>query len=490
MLLRRLRDRVGRDQPVQCLATSATVGNDAAAVAQFATHLFDVPFEQHPTDPARQDVVTATRVQPSTGVEWGPLPPQAYAELLAATDTAGAIRDAARAHGYPGHDPADALAHEQRVRRLKALLAHGPLPLPEVSKALFADDTATAPSTARVALANSPHCPTGSPVLSARYHLFARATEGAFSCLGAHGPHVSLARRERCERCGDAAFEFGTCQRCGTVYLSGVIERIGANAVFRSRRSRDEQQVWMALATPEAADEDDETLFSYLSATGEAGSLCTGCGAFVPGATATCPTNTCTDAQMRPVRFLRERAAELTSCLACGGRSERPIRPVEGGNEAAVSVLATALYQRLPTASEPHQQGLPGGGRKLLLFSDSRQAAAYFAPYLEDSYARLQRRHLLYRGALDAGTACDETRLEDVVYHAARAADRYGIFERRQSRQARERQVALWAQLEVVGLDERNSLEGRGLLSWGMSRDPNWPPPAPLLALGLSGEEA
>jgi ATP-dependent helicase YprA (DUF1998 family) len=490
MLLRRLRDRVGGDQPVQCVATSATVGNDAAAVAQFAANLFDVPFEQHHFDPARQDVVTATRVQPPTGAEWGPLPPHAYADLLASTDTTDAILEVARAHGYTGDDAADALAHEQRVRRLKALLAHGPLPLPEVSKALFADGTATAPSTALVALANGTLDATGSPVLSARYHLFARATEGAFSCLGAHGPHVSLARRERCDRCGDAAFEFGTCQRCGTVYLAGMIERLGAHAVFRSRRSRDEQQVWMALATPEAADEDDETLFSDLSATGEPGSLCTGCGVLVTGAAASCPTGTCADTLMRPVRFFRERAVELTSCLACGGRSGRLIRLFEGGNEAAVSVLATALYQRLPVASEPQQQGLPGGGRKLLLFSDSRQAAAYFAPYLEDSYARLQRRRLLYQGALDAGTGGDETRLEDIVYHAARAADRYGIFERRQSRQARERAVALWAQLEVVGLDERNSLEGRGLLSWGMSRDPNWPPPAPLLALDLTSAEA
>jgi hypothetical protein len=126
----------------------------------------------------------------------------------------------------------------------------------------------------------------------------------------------------------------------------------------------------------------------------------------------------------------------------------------------------------------------------LLLFSDSRQAAAYFAPYLTDSYARLQRRRLVYRGALDAAAAGDDARLGDVVYHAARAADAAGVFQRSDSAQARERQVALWSQQEIVDLDERNTLEGTGLVSWTLLRDPTWRAPDPLTALGLTSEES
>ncbi len=155
-----------------------------------------------------------------------------------------------------------------------------------------------------------------------------------------------------------------------------------------------------------------------------------------------------------------------------------------------MAVLATALYQLLPESGDAASASLPGAGRKLLLFSDSRQSAAYFAPYLEDSYARLQRRRLVYRGALDAAAAGDDSRLEDVVYHAARAADSAGIFQRRESRQARERQVALWAQQEVVDLDERNSLEGTGLVSWRLLKDPGWAAPVPLTQLGLRPDES
>ncbi|MFG2109676.1 hypothetical protein [Micromonospora chersina] len=134
-------------------------------------------------------MVTADRVEHPSGPEWGPLPAPAYTELLHADDPAAAILDRARQHGYVKDDPSDALAREQRVRRLRALPAHGPVPLPEAAAALFTtgDQSACA---ALVALANSIHDSDGSPVLSARYHLFARATEAAFTCLGPTGPHV------------------------------------------------------------------------------------------------------------------------------------------------------------------------------------------------------------------------------------------------------------------------------------------------------------
>jgi len=72
----------------------------------------------------------------------------------------------------------------------------------------------------------------GTPVLSARYHLFVRATEGACICLSKAGPHVALSRRETCEACSAAAFEFGTCKRCGAVYLAGSVRQDGEGLVF------------------------------------------------------------------------------------------------------------------------------------------------------------------------------------------------------------------------------------------------------------------
>ncbi len=259
MLLRRLRDRVSGTESLRCIATSATVGGDSAAVARVAADLFDAPFEFHPTDSEHQDVVTATRRSEPAGPEWGPLPSAEYAELLHDPDR---LVERARVFGYHGDEPGDELACESRVRRLRSLLARGPVPIEAAADALVPGEADSAAHTAAlVTLGNSTWTSAGNPVLSARFHLFARATEGAFTCLGARGPHVSLTRHERCGECGDASFEFGACKRCGAVYLCGVLERLGTSTLFRSRRTVDERRVWLALAEPLAgSDEDDETL--------------------------------------------------------------------------------------------------------------------------------------------------------------------------------------------------------------------------------------
>ncbi|OHV62900.1 DEAD/DEAH box helicase [Pseudofrankia sp. BMG5.36] len=517
MLLRRLRDRVvdpARVDGMRCIATSATVGADRHAVTTFAQTMFSAPFEYIDDDPARQDLVVSERVPVPEGAVWGPLPAAGYASLRDAENRDEAILAAAQAHGYNGDDPGEALALEKRLRALREQLKNGPVPLPDVAIGLFPDvDTRTgqAQTTALVQLANATRIrkktPRGgeesTPVLSARFHLFARATEGAFACFGESGPHVTLTRREQCERCHAAAFEFAACRRCGTVHLQGVAEAIGKKTVFRSRRGRDEgRRMWLLLDEHVAAsgDEDDETLLDAATAasnsklTADPWSLCTQSGCLTPGTVTTCPDPACGGAPARPVRRLSTKtgSSELSSCLGCGGRGGRLIRSFESGNDAAVAVLATALYQLLPPMEDAEQASLPGGGRKILFFSDSRQAAAYFAPYLEDSYADVERRRLLYQGLIAATRRADddeEVLRDDLVAHTAKAATNAGVFNDDVSRQGKLRVVETWAQQELLSLDERMSLEGTGLLRWALRRKPEWTAPKPLLDLGLTNEQ-
>ena len=162
------------------------------------------------------------------------------------------------------------------------------------------------------------------------------------------------------------------------------------------------------------------------------------------------------------------------------------VRQFETGGDAAASVITTALYQALPPADSEVEADQPGQGRKLLLFSDSRQAAAFFAPYLETSYQTIQHRRLILE-ALSSAAADDETaHVDDVAYHLVRAADAAHVFERRVSRQERQRQTALWLMTEMVATDDRQSLEGRGLLRVDLGREPGWRLPA---GLGRSGPE-
>ena len=92
------------------------------------------------------------------------------------------------------------------------------------------------------------------------------------------------------------------------------------------------------------------------------------------------------------------------------------VRGFESGGDAAASVLSTSLYQSLPPAPDPDQADQPGEGRKLLLFSDSRQAAAFFAPYLETSYETIQHRLFILQG-LERAAAGGEVSVGDLAYH-------------------------------------------------------------------------
>ena len=98
-------------------------------------------------------------------------------------------------------------------------------------------------------------------------------------------------------------------------------------------------------------------------------------------------------------------------CPACGSVSSSGllIRRFTLGAEAVTSVLATALYQQLPERvekmynndKEDDEWGDTGAitplksTRQLLIFSDSRQDAAFFSTYLQASYDQILQRRLI-----------------------------------------------------------------------------------------------
>jgi ATP-dependent helicase YprA (DUF1998 family) len=511
MLLRRLRERVGRGTAgasFQAIATSATIGGHPRAVMTFASKLFDVPFEWVDGDPSRQDLVGAQRVDIPADSLWGPLGADGYLGLAASADPGAALMaraaDDPAATGLRDGGPALLLAHERTMARLRTLLASSPRLFTGLAAEVFPGADAPRAEAALAALVavgakirdevkgtgeggTGRWAGGGTPVLSARYHLFARATEGAFTCLGPGGPHVSLARRETCPDCHGAVFEFGTCKRCGAVHLAGSVERGSGGERFTSGTVPPDRRRWLLLgAAAQTVDEDDETLEEGAAAAAKDALLCGHCGALYPvtvtGAeTAPCG---CPGAGLRPVRRLAATPGTPSGCLACGARGTGMVRLFESGNEAAASVLATALYQALPPDEE--LSGRPGGGRKLLAFSDSRQAAAFFAPYLESSHALVLRRRLILDGLARATAHDPDCTVDDLIEETAAAAARAGVFSRRESRQGRRREAARWVLRELVALDERQSLEGLGLLRVGLDTDPSWQPPGPLLDLGLS----
>lgn len=497
MLLRRVRDRVAADRSIQCIATSATVGGDGdpSAVTKFASNLFGQSFEWVEGDAMRQDLIVSKRVAMPPGPFWGPLTGSDYLQLAAAEDPAAAVVEAASAGGWApkaGEDSsaAQALLHELSLARLRGALAAGPKTYNQVARTLFGEAAEAEPAlSAMVELASSLRSHDGTTPLSARYHLFVRATEGAFTCLSAAGPHVQLARHTECPECDAPVFEIGSCKRCGAVHVVGTPTPEGGVLRLRPRKAGS-RGTWLVLTDTDAVTDEDEDAVEDegQDVSGDGARLCTGCGAMATSDEVTCKG--CGSVSLRSVRRLKQHGDQIAGCLVCGARGSGTVRVFETGSDASSAVIATTLYQALPTSVDPSDAQRPGEGRKLLAFSDSRQAAAYFAPYMETSYGRMQRRRLIAQGLLSAHAHREPVAIEDVVFAArARAVD-VKSFPGGMTAQQQKRVVAPWVMAEAVATDDRQSLEGLGLVTLAMYRDPSWLAPPPLLALGLTADEA
>jgi len=315
------------------------------------------------------------------------------------------------------------------------------------------------------------------PLLPARYHLFARPIEGAFvaPALFDSDPALSfgLERVESVAACNVTypAFELHVCGHCGQGYLHGnaTVHEAGRCHL----RPRNRLPHWARQAeTPAWAPwpsippsggggsmPGDAGDLQGLAEAGEdsrqdsrgaedfwaPGNLCPACGCF-GAASCGCdlsnvPTFLATDPE--------------APCLLCGRKSG--IGPVAPGQDAPAAVLSTVFYGALP-GSGPDL----AGGRKLLCFSDSRQQAARFAPYLQSSYDELLRRRVAFK-ALAGRPADDEigpsTWAEDIF----REILSLRLFPQ-VTDSSRLKQVARdWVWAELIDRSHRHTLFGLGL---------------------------
>lgn len=488
LLLKKLRERVDTSGSVITIGTTATIGGSDIEKELFAKNFFGNPYSIASNDGGFRDLVEPQRLAIGDGT-WSFDKPEQWL----AFDTEAQFLQSAASISSDSQSASVLFANNVDVCKLRKFLLSKPATIADAAMYVFGNDSEDTQQAIVqiVELGTRIKNEFGHPTFQARFHLFARATEGVFSCLS-ETPHAYLSRHMSCPACERPSYELAGCKRCGASYFAGFRTDENGQSFFKPTGKSDRSKTTYAYPFQFGVDSEnedevnfddddqgvdvDEPVINF---------LCGECSLVFTDHLSQCPN--CSSDLVFEVRFTQK----VTKCEICLGRSSQIIRHLESGNDAAAAVLATSLYQDLPPAPLGELAHLPGEGRKLMVFSDSRQQAAFFAPYLEDSYDRILWRRLILKSleVLEETNPGIEASFLDLKTYLLNRAKETNLFTDvspiEQNGIVLER--LYW---EAVSTDLQTNLEGSGLMSWTYQIPQDDEAYAPMVTLGFTAKQA
>jgi ATP-dependent helicase YprA (DUF1998 family) len=413
LLMRRLRECY-RGSPLQFVLTSATLSDTRAGsrdeIAGFGAKLTG-------GDYSADDVLLGNLSNPFAGSKGTSVPLEDYisavpsetefGEWLTVLEDPTSLRT--KLLNAPLHiSPTDILAdsvprmlfrwmeHNREAAILHELCSERPHTVSELSEALWNRKDEDAQRVARwlsVLGANAVSGPKALPLLPIRFHLFYRGLGGATVCLSPACPgkedHQStfwskfiLEDRVQCPDCASTVLPLQTCVHCG---MPAVAVTEDPPNCWRSVAATDTERTliltWDTQVLEEDSGEDSGDELPRIA------HLCVKCCAFSVDK----PLGQCCQSPHNVALTVIGMAGDghLQNCPRCGG-SARPYPSVlqhfASGEDAPTAVLAESTIRNLPE----EKTDKPASGRQILAFSDSRQRAAHFAPYLTQTTAETQ----------------------------------------------------------------------------------------------------
>ena len=278
-----------------------------------------------------------------------------------------------------------------------------------------------------------------------RYHAFLRALEGAFLANTGGADAVVLNRKSEAQEDGapTRALEIALCRECGQHYYVGREQGGHLQEAVRDP-SHPDFGVTYYLRTEDG----DELLCRRCGALSEALPACD-CGAAIP---------------VRKCANHKDHADQLKECEACGytrGGIGDPVQEIVHGSDGPNAVIATALHELLPE-----------GRRKVLAFADSRQEAAFFAWYAEDSYEKVRDRNLILRALRTGAVEREGLSVDDLRNRLRVQWEKAGLFKASDTGENKNRHVLTAVLREALTDEKRLSLAGVGLVKWFVALPP------------------
>ena len=497
MLMSRLKDRIFRETKIQFILTSATLGEekDNLDIVEFARNLSaGSTFEEEDIIRAKRHSFDNVHAEDEVDIDFYKTMYQIITEDPA--DLADRLNQVIDRY-FPQYDNQnkdyqeklfEIVQHDQRYIQARKNLQKRPLDMRQFAHKMSAleDDLVAFVEVANKAKKNNVM------LLDARYHMFIRSLEGCYSTLDKH-PKVSLIPKKRGESLTgqeDKFYEISVCQFCGEVYLIGNIDPLTKE--FKQLKNqkkgtfilvKDKQGLSPYLSVisfDKERGKDEEESFVIYDFNVQTGS--------------TRPYNGQIFGDQAHHQYLikneKQQEKDLKTCYFCGNTNKRTgvLRDFYIGQAAATSVLGTSIYEEIPgykvkvtekilEASEELDDffGVPVVGyqkqeeneeslrKQLLVFSDSRQEAAYFASYFDVTYHNILRRRMLVEAVRETkktrGMDTEGYELKHVADHLENIIRASGYEEDEDPKKEAWKTI-----LYEMSTNERNSLENLGLI--------------------------
>lgn len=443
MLFRRLKAKL-QNQKITYILTSATLGDkeDDEKVAEFASNLCDAPFSS-------SDIVRAFRITPETTKVTTTLPLSFYkniAELKYRDSSDDEIRESLPINSDESIEEFlyDNIVNDNNFWKIRSILQQ-PNTVKNITTAMNWTEKELIDFVTVATMAEK----NGGKLFDARYHMFIRAADSAFVTL-APDNRIML---DRCKYrtnslTGDLfkVFEIAVCSYCNAIYLVGKIE----NKCLEQSSAVDEgTEKALFLLSDMYYDTDCDHTLENEGLKVEPYYICPYCG-FVKqeGSNTNCEHGNGAYIKVFRVNINNE-SNTLTKCPHCENtKNTGVLRMFFSGQEAATSVIGTALFEELPSymiinnsenKNSDDELGLDFGvdfeetekektplAKQFIAFSDSRQAAAFYASYLNISYNNILYKRLIIEQLKKRKEPTNITDFADKLHNLFNAYNIYG----------------------------------------------------------------
>ncbi len=372
----------------------------------------------------------------------------------------------------------DLILHDEFYYQVRKILYKNIKTVNQVAKELSisADDFTDFIAVASNAMRNNER------LFEAKYHMFLRGMEGVFVTLNPSNKlfinRMETYREDQYDENTELkVFEVSFCNNCNALYITGE-ERDGV-LIQKSKHADDYKPEVFLLSGDLDTDEEDDNV--YL--------LCAKCGAIKRKTSVNGLQCGHEEKYFNKVVKIKKSGEELHACPCCHSKNGKRsiLRPYFLGTEAATAVIATALYNELPSeihhvSEEKSNNPFLGSiinkketveklTKQFLAFSDNRQTAAFFATYLESTYRDSLIKRIMHQILEENLEKLEEgMSLQGFAVKLVEKLEKNNVFEGL-SEEEIEKKAWIYLMKEISNFKAKNSLLRKGNILFEMDFD-------------------